>query len=181
VGFAIRRGLPFQRNPDLRELGLGNPDLRWGVDVTLNLRRPIRLLAVHLKSGCNVNRDPNDPDCPVLFAQAPVLQRWIDQRARSREDFMVLGDWNRRTAIPGDEFLSIVSDDDPPAGRLTMMDAGRRATCIARYPDFIDHIAVGRSASRRVIDGSFSEYIYGSDERQFPSDHCPTSVAVSSR
>ena len=94
---------------------------------------------------------------------------------------MVLGDWNRRTAIQGDEFLSIVSDDDPPAGRLSMMDVDRRATCIARYPDFIDHIAVGRSASGRIVPGSFSEHIYGGDEQQFPSDHCPSSVAVSAR
>ena len=94
---------------------------------------------------------------------------------------MVIGDWNRRTAIQGDEFLTIVSDDDPPAGRLSMTDAGRRATCIARYPDFIDHIAVGSSASRRIVPGSFTEYIYGGDERQYPSDHCPSSVAVSAR
>src|SRR5688572_19397204 len=35
VGFAVRRGLRFRRNPDLHTLGLGDPDLRWGVDVTL--------------------------------------------------------------------------------------------------------------------------------------------------
>src|SRR5829696_8340305 len=63
VGFAIRKGLSFRRNRDLSELGLGNPDLRWGVDITLRLPKPIRLLAVHLKSGCNINHDPADPDC----------------------------------------------------------------------------------------------------------------------
>jgi len=181
VGIAIRKGIPFRRNPDLSALGLRNPDLRWGVDVTLNLARPIRLLAVHLKSGCNTKRDMSDPDCPVLFSQAAVLEGWIDARARASEDFAVMGDWNRRTALPNDEFLSIVSDNDPPGGSLVFTNSGRRATCVARYPDFIDHIAVGRNAAPRVQPGSFVEYAYGVPEDQHPSDHCPNSVAISRR
>lgn len=181
VGLAIRKGLPFTRNPDLRALGLGNPDLRWGVDVTLALPKPIRLLAVHLKSGCNTARDAADRDCPVLFAQAPVIEQWIDDRARGGQDFAVLGDWNRRTGMAGDEFLRIVSDDDPPSGSLVFANAGRRATCVARYPDFIDHIAVGRDTARRLTPNSFVEYTYGVPEQQHPSDHCPSSVTVSGR
>lgn len=171
----------FRRNPDVAALALGDPDLRWGVDVTLDLPTPIRLLAVHLKSGCNTKRNTSDPDCPVLFSQAPVLESWIDARARAGEDFAVMGDWNRRTALPGDEFLSIVSDDDPPSGRLVFTNAGRRATCVKRYPDFIDHIAVGRDTARRIQPGSFVEYTYGVPEDQHPADHCPNSVAISRR
>ena len=181
VGFAIRKGIRFRRNPDVAALGLGNPDLRWGVDVTLDLPKPIRLLAVHLKSGCNTKRDLNDPDCPVLFSQAPVLESWIDARARAGEDFAVMGDWNRRTALPNDEFLSIASNDDPPGGRLVFTNAGRRASCVQRYSDFIDHIAVGRDTARRVQPGSFAEYSYGVPENQHPSDHCPNSVKISRR
>lgn len=181
VGFAIRKSVPFTRNQDLSALGLGNPDLRWGVDVTLALSKPIRLLAVHLKSGCNIGRDAEDRDCPVLFAQAPVLERWIDDRALRGEDFAILGDWNRRTALPGDAFLAIVSDDDPPAGNLVFANAGRRATCVARYSDYIDHIAVGRDTARRMQANSFAEYTYGVPETQHPSDHCPSSVLLSAR
>lgn len=165
----------------LQPLGLGNPDLRWGVDVTLDLPKPIRLLAVHLKSGCNTKRDMTDPDCAVLFAQAPVLEGWIDARARAGEDFAVMGDWNRRTALPGDEFLSIVSDDDPPRGSLVFTNGGRQASCVRRYRDFIDHIAVGRDTARRIVPGSFAEYTYGVPEAQHPADHCPNSVAISGR
>ncbi|WP_292134791.1 hypothetical protein [Brevundimonas sp.] len=82
VGFAIRKGVPWTRNPDLSALALGNPDLRWGVDVTVSRGRPVRLLAVHLKSGCNSGREPTDPDCPVLFDQLPVLEGWTEARAR---------------------------------------------------------------------------------------------------
>jgi endonuclease/exonuclease/phosphatase family metal-dependent hydrolase len=179
VGFAIRKGISFGRNPDLSALGLGNPDLRWGVDVTLDLPRPIRLLAVHLKSGCNTKQDMDVPDCPVLLAQAPVLEGWIDARARAGEDFVVMGDWNRRTALPGDEFLKVVSDDDPPGGRLVFANADRQASCVQRYRDFIDHIALGRDTARRVMRGSFAEYTYGVPEDQHPADHCPNSVAIS--
>lgn len=181
VGFAIRKGVRFRRNPDLSGLGLSNPDLRWGVDVTLDLPKPIRLLSVHLKSGCNTKRDMSDPDCPVLFAQAPVLEGWIDARAHAGEDFAVMGDWNRRIALPGDEFLNMIGDDDPPGGRLVFANAGRQASCVQRYSDFIDHIALGRDTAPRVLSGSFAEYIYGVPEDQHPSDHCPNSVAISSK
>jgi hypothetical protein len=182
VGFAIRKGIGFRRNPDLRALGVGDPDLRWGVDVTLELPRPIRLLSIHLKSGCNVGRDESDRDCTVIFRQADVLEQWIDARVRAGEDFAVLGDWNRRTAVAGDQFIAIVSDDDPPGGRLIMTNAGRRTSCIARFRDFIDHIAIGVRAHGRIVPNSFAEYAYpGLREEQYPSDHCPSSVEIRSR
>jgi endonuclease/exonuclease/phosphatase family metal-dependent hydrolase len=179
VGFAIRKGIPFKRNPDLAALALGDPDLRWGVDITLNFARPVRLLSIHLKSGCNAGRDPQDRDCGILFQQLPVLESWIDGRARAGEDFAVLGDWNRRTSIAGDEFLAAVSDSDPPGGRLVMTNQGRAATCISRYRDFIDHIAVGERAAQRIVPGSFLEYTFEDvPEDQHPSDHCPSLIEL---
>lgn len=181
VGFAIRRGIPFTRNADVSDLGLGDPDLRWGVDVTLDLPTPIRLLGIHLKSGCNAGRDPSDKDCEILFRQAPILEGWIDARARGGEHFALLGDWNRRTGIKDDAFLAMVSDDDPPAGRVVMTNAGLRATCIARYADYIDHISIGVAAQTRIVPGSFREYRYGNDENRFPSDHCPQTITLKTR
>ena len=85
VGFAIRRGIPFRCNRDYRALGLPENDVRWGADVTIEPGTPreIRLLAVHLKASCN--RDPltaDRPDCRTLQRQVPVLEDWIDRRAR---------------------------------------------------------------------------------------------------
>jgi len=181
VGFAVRKGISFSRNPDISELALGYPDLRWGVDITLNLPKPMRLLAIHLKSGCNSGRAESDVDCLNIFRQGEVLERWIDARAAAREDYAILGDWNRRTGLSGDAFLLAVSNDDPPGGRLIMTNAGIVAKCVQRYKEFIDHIAVGDRAAARIVPGSFAEYSYGGPEDSHPSDHCPSSLTITAR
>ncbi len=179
VGFAIRKGVPWTRNPDFDALALGNPDLRWGVDVTVNQGRPVRLLAVHLKSGCNSGRTATDPDCPVLFEQLPVLEGWTEARARDGQGFVVLGDWNRRLAGRGDAFLADLNDGDPAGSVLTLASGNRPAGCKARYREFIDFIATGGEATARVVPGSFEEYVYGgAPEADHPSDHCPIAVRI---
>ena len=149
VGFAIRKGVLWTRNADLNALALGNPDLRWGVDVTVSHGRPVRLLAVHLKSGCNSGREPTDPDCPVLFDQLPVLEGWTEARARDGEAFVVLGDWNRRLASRGDAFLADLNDGDPEGSVLTLTSGDQAAGCKARYREYIDFIATHGSSRGR--------------------------------
>ena len=178
VGYAIRNGIAFERNADLRELGLGNDGLRWGVDVTVNGDKPLRLLSVHLKSGCNSGRAATDRDCDVLFAQLPVLERWIDARATEAAPFAVLGDWNRRVASRGDAFWAQIDDAEPANADLTLAAGKEGATCKAKYSEFIDHIALDARASKQAVRGSFAEYTYGVPEIQHPSDHCPVSVTI---
>lgn len=178
VGFAIRRDVPFERHPDLSELGLGNSGLRWGVDVTVGRARPLRLLATHLKAGCNSGRASTDRDCDVLFEQLPVLERWIDARARENAAFAVLGDFNRRLASRGDAFWAEIDDGEPANADLTLAAGTAGATCKARYREFIDHIALDLRAAARVVPGSFAEFTYGLPENQHPSDHCPVAVTI---
>ncbi len=177
VGFAIRKGVKWTRNPDVQALGLGNPDLRWGVDITVRGSTPLRLLAVHLKSGCNSGRAPSDADCPVLFSQEPVLKTWIDDRVRNGEAFAILGDWNRRLASTGDQFFAALDRPQPKAADLVLTNDGRPATCNPRYREFIDYIVAGAEAAKLVVPGSFAEYTYGVPVEQHPSDHCPVSVS----
>lgn len=178
VGFAIRKGVRWTRNADVQDLGLGNPDLRWGVDITLKQGAPLRLLAVHLKSGCNSGRAASDADCPVLFNQEPVLERWIDARVTAGEAFAILGDWNRRLSARDDQFFSSLDRTAPVDADLTLTNDGKAATCKSRYREFIDYIVVAAKALSRVVPGSFAEYTYGVPEDAHPSDHCPVSVAV---
>lgn len=178
VGFAIRKGLGFTRHADLRELGLDRAGLRWGVDVTIAGKRPLRLLAVHLKSGCNSGRAPTDKDCDVLFRQLPVLEQWIDARAGEPVPFAVLGDWNRRLASRNDAVWAEIDDAEPANADLSLVAGTRKATCKTKYREFIDHIALDRRASRQVVPGSFAEFTYGVPEDEHPSDHCPVSVSI---
>ena len=82
-GFAIRRGVPFACGSGLRGISLDD-DVRRGVELRLfpDTAQELRLLSVHLKSGCS--RDPLDSDrrgCAELARQVPVLEAWIDAQA----------------------------------------------------------------------------------------------------
>lgn len=167
VGFAVRRDLDLVRHDDLADLQLDDPDLRSGVDIRVTPRggRPLRLLAVHLKSGC-ASGSENDA-CPVLFRQVPVVEAWIDARAGERVDAVVLGDFNRRLATPGDPVWADWDDGEPAAADLTEASGGRNATCNPRYPAFIDFILLdARSAARQR---AFEEAGYAGPPL---SDHC---------
>ena len=53
TGFAIRHGIAWRRNEDLTALGAGDGFQRWGTDITVTVNgRDLRLLSVHLRTGC---------------------------------------------------------------------------------------------------------------------------------
>lgn len=170
VGFAIRRGLEIERREDVTALQLGDPDLRSGVDVEVG--RPggarIRLLAVHLKSGC-ASGDSSEA-CAILFRQIPILEDWIDARAGAEIRFAVLGDFNRRLAAPHDAIWADLNDGEPAGAALVSGETP--ATCDQRYPAFIDHILVPAADFER---GDFREWTF---EAEKLSDHCPVSTEI---
>jgi len=192
VGFAIRRGIQFRCNRDVRALGLPENDVRWGADVTINPGTPreIRLLAVHLKASCN--RDPltaDRPDCRTLQRQVPVLEDWIDRRARAGDAFAVLGDLNRRfdreRKEPRDAKGAIVAlwpeiDDGEPEG-ADLVNPGLEHGAVgcgnghgARMP--IDYLILGRRLSQRMVAGSYRVWDYPEGPR-WP-DHCVISIEL---
>lgn len=167
TGFAIRKGLAFERQPDFTAIQVGNPDLRSGVDVIVRpvAGKPVRLLSVHLKSGCSAG-DRNEA-CAVLFQQVPVLERWIDSRAAESIRFAVLGDFNRRLSLPADTIWADWDDASPPNADLTRASGDQSARCNPRYRDFIDHIVLDRRASADFV--AFEEQRFAADAL---SDHC---------
>lgn len=175
VGFAIKRGIAFDRHADVTSLMLGNPQLRSGVDITLRPSgaKPIRLLGVHLKSGCFEGRDAKP--CPILLQQIPAVEAWIDAAAAGADRFAVLGDWNRRLASPGDLFWSEIDDSEPANADLRLADDGIRPGCDPRYDAFIDHIVLDRRAGANMI--AFAETLYAQGGKHY-SDHCPVSVTL---
>ncbi len=176
TGFAIRKGVPFERQPDFTAVQVGNPDLRSGVDLIVRPRggEPIRLLSVHLKSGCSSGA--SNEACPVLFAQVPVLERWIDERASEGVRFAVMGDFNRRLAMPNDTVWADWDDASPANADLALASGDQSARCNPRYRDFIDFIVLDRRATEDLR--SFEEKTF---EGQVLADHCAVSASLSMR
>lgn len=122
VAFAVRKSLGVTA-ADVRtvaDLVVCDPDdprhcTRPGLELTVTHGgRPLRLLNVHLKSGCrrdaiSLPRGMSEEDycaagqpdvapgggCAMFREQVPALEAWIDAQAADGLDFMVLGDFNR--------------------------------------------------------------------------------------
>lgn len=173
VGFAVRRDLNVTRFADVTALQAGGQDLRSGVDIAVNRpgTAPLRLLVVHLKSGCFEGAARTD--CPRLFEQIPIVEAWIDARAREGVRFGVLGDFNRRLALPGDSVWADWDDGEPAGADLALAAGAVEPHCDPRYHDFIDHIVLDQRAARSAT---------GFREWPFPgprlSDHCALSVRL---
>ena len=176
TGFAIRKGLAFERQPDFTEIQVGNPDLRSGVDLLVRPARgaPVRVLSVHLKAGCT-SGDRNEA-CPVLFRQVPALERWIDSRAAEGVRFAVLGDFNRRLAMPGDAVWADWDDAAPANADLARASGEQSARCNPRYRDFIDHIMLDRQAAASLL--AFEEKTFAGESL---SDHCAIAARLRMR
>jgi endonuclease/exonuclease/phosphatase family metal-dependent hydrolase len=175
VGFAIKKGIAFERHADLTSLMLDNPQLRSGIDITIKPRgrAKIRLLGIHLKSGCFAGSDAKA--CPTLLQQVPALEAWIDAAARAPTRFAVLGDWNRRLSGPGDQVWRDLDDGDPVNADLRLADSGTLPGCDPRFDSFIDHIVLDRRAGRQMT--AFHEARYAQGEKHY-LDHCPIAVTL---
>lgn len=173
TGFAIRKGLTFERQPDFTDIQVGNPDLRSGVDLIVRPKGgdPIRVLSVHLKSGCS-SGIRNDA-CPTFFRQVPVMESWIDDRAVEGMRFAVLGDFNRRLSMSNDAAWADWDDASPPNADLALASGSTGARCNPRYRDFIDFIILDRRATQD-LEG-FEETTFSGEGL---SDHCAVAASL---
>ncbi len=194
-GFAIRRGLPFQCEPEYLPLSLDD-EVRRGVVVTLfpGTRNEMRLLAVHLKSGCPAGPLTQDNRwCPTLARQVAPLEDWIDNEARAGRRFAVLGDFNRRFSLEkasardaAGRTVAIwpeIDDRDPPAADLTDITKGQKfIACNKRdgFTEYIDTVLVGRDLARSIRRRGFVRVAFDDEDvgvRQL-SDHCPVGTEL---
>ncbi|MBI5924630.1 MAG: endonuclease/exonuclease/phosphatase family protein [Aquabacterium sp.] len=195
VGFAIREGLPYKCNGDLTALDVDG-STRAGADLTLHpgTAHEVRLLAVHLKSGCFDGRmDRHFSPCERLRQQAPIVEAWIDQRVREGKPFALLGDFNRRLdkdqhypAGPDESapinLMQAWSDNNPPGAVLLRATQGEAyVPCDAsdHHKAYIDDILIdqklaGQNRNRRFARLSFNPQ----DRGRELSDHCPVVWAL---
>jgi endonuclease/exonuclease/phosphatase family metal-dependent hydrolase len=186
-GFAIRRGLPFLCAPDLADLSM-NDDVRRGVELRLfpNTPQELRLLSVHLKSGCaRDSLDSTRPACGVLARQVPVLERWIDAQAAEKKPFAVLGDFNRdlRREASGAAVWAEIDDASPPEADLVNTAEGQSfQNCMSSqtFSGYIDYIILGRQMARGLVKDSFGRELFPlkDAQRRKLSDHCPVFIRL---
>ncbi len=178
VGFAVRRGLTVERNPDLVGLDVyptARHRLRSGADITLVLPGGrLRMLAVHLKTGCHEARlDSPSRNCETLLRQVVPLQGWIAQRREEGVPFVLLGDLNRRMDRREDLMTALSS-----GGPLLRATEGHGSPCWGGG-SFIDHIIAGGAARGWMQPDSLRVLVYRETDaaaKERLSDHCPVSV-----
>ena len=180
VGLAIRRGLDFTANPDLTTIDPPPLHLRSGADITLHLTTgPLRILAVHLKTGCRespLTRTVRHA-CRELAAQVPPLAGWIRARQDEGVAFVVMGDFNRwMDPIGGhaDQLWSSLRAAAP----LTRATAGVGSPCWGGER-FIDHIIAGGAATTWIEPDTLRVLVFRETTEEWQrrlSDHCPVSV-----
>ena len=181
VALVVRRDLAVTQNPDLAALDVSLPGqhhLRSGLDATIVAGgTTIRLLAVHLKSGCweGPLQASRKGACVALSAQLPVLRAWIAARRTEGEPFLVLGDFNRRLKA-GDALLEGLEGVTP----LRSATDGHASPCWGGE-DFIDQILAGGPAASWMQPGTLRVMVYRETDpemRERLSDHCPVSIRL---
>jgi endonuclease/exonuclease/phosphatase family metal-dependent hydrolase len=191
VGFAVRRGIPHRCDRDYRPLGLDD-HVRRGAALTLypSTGRAIRLLAVHLKSACHSDplNEPRDA-CRQLQQQVPILEDWIDRRARADNAFAVIGDFNRRFDRDKETARDAkgrtvamwpeINDGDPPGAELVNTGVEHGAIACGngygpRQP--IDYFVLGRKLSRVLVANSYKVWNYPQGPH-WP-DHCLLTIEL---
>jgi endonuclease/exonuclease/phosphatase family metal-dependent hydrolase len=186
-GFAIRRGVPFLCGPELTDLSL-NDDVRRGVELRLfpGTAKEMRLLSVHLKSGCaRDSLESTRASCGELARQLPVLERWIDAQAADHKPFAVLGDFNRdlRREPAGLSIWTEIDDADPPDADLVNTADGKAfQNCMnsQTFSGYIDYIILSRQMARGLVRDSFGRELFPPKDaqRRKMSDHCPVFIRL---
>ena len=168
----IASRLPLSRVRAYRDLNVGG--LRPGLDAVVRMGdgRGLRLLVVHLKSGCHSRSLTSEKKaCVKLRSQLPILERWIDARAREDLPFVVLGDFNRRMHSR-DAFYEDLDDGQPANADLFSPGIDESYRC-GRYTRFIDFILLDARATKLYQPDSFDWLDWPDGDEFILSDHCP--------
>ena len=181
TGVAFRKSVAVSVNPSLSSLSQAGDSQRWGTDITVLVGdMNVRVLSVHLASGCwGPEQDADasrEPICTTLKHQIDELSKWIANRTANNDNWILLGDFNRRLALPDDwAAVQLFADElDSVLLTATLRDGvAQKDWCDARYPDLIDHILSSSSLQDKLVPSSIEEHprIHESP------DHCIISAA----
>jgi endonuclease/exonuclease/phosphatase family metal-dependent hydrolase len=166
----------------VQSLDVSNGGLRFGTRIDLTVGgHTLRLMSVHLKSGCFEN-GMSVAACNQLLDQLPEFEAWIDDAAAEPDPFVVLGDFNRRLNQPGDVIWTEIDDGDPANADLLAVTDQMPISCRNnQFTEFIDHIVLDRRSAAWIDRSSFRQVEYrqaDKDDWDLISDHCPVVVEV---
>ncbi len=181
LAFAVRNGLEVVEKVDFEELGLDNPGLRHGMELTVSTPLgEVQLLNVHLKSGCFVDDygRADSEECEVFARQAPVLDDWIEERERSKKPYMVLGDFNHRLSAPYNKLTRLITDNSDESVSTLINTTAHLIGCHPWYPAPIDHILMGNMQDGALITSAMAHDFPDMDPDAMLSDHCAVSLTM---
>ncbi len=182
TGFAYKKNLNVQEQPDFQDIDVSKGNLRRGarIDVTFG-GQTLKLMSVHLNSGCFSN-DSSGSACNDLFRQVPILEGWIYAATNDSKPVIVLGDFNRRFNTKGDIVWANLDDSEPAHADLTSVTENMPISCRDnRFTTFIDHIVFDKRSIEIVDRSSFQHFTYRQADRADwgkISDHCPVIVEL---
>ena len=198
TALAIRKNAGIQpvKQTDLSELQITSPgplrttrSTRKGTAVLLNIQgRMIWVMSVHLKSSCarvkKLSRS-RQTACKMLWQQARVLKRWIDQRKEQGSDFIIAGDFNRRFGRLKNQggmwkLLSQSGSAQDPIARFPQTKLRHCPTRKGKGVHPIDWFVVNIEFAQQFVAASYYEtrwtYAEVQKHRNRLSDHCPIHI-----
>ena len=165
-----------------------NDDVRRGVELRVFPGTPqeLRLLSVHLKSGCaRDSLDSARPNCGVLARQVPVLERWIDAPGGGKQALRRARGLQPRSAAraAGASVWAEIDDANPPDADLVNTAEGQAfQNCMPSqtFSGYIDYIILGRQMARGLVKDSFGRELFRPKDalRRKLSDHCPVFIRL---
>jgi endonuclease/exonuclease/phosphatase family metal-dependent hydrolase len=150
IGVLFKKGVEAANARFIDDSDLGDPGKRKAMVVDMKVGKfDFTLIAVHLKSGRGGNEQKTrDEQCKVIG------QFITDLRANSREDILLMGDFNMIPGedvsnfhhLGGDDLMNFLSSWDLQARFSHILPAGRA--------NLLDGFAISRTYSTEYIRGS---------------------------
>ncbi|MFV0576362.1 MAG: endonuclease/exonuclease/phosphatase family protein [Vibrio sp.] len=143
----------------------------------------VHVLSVHLKQGCPAQKKSSQ-SCKEVDSQSKVLNKWMTERVKQDQAFVIMGDFNHDMSYRNDwlwKQLSSGIESD-----VTLLTQNIKANCevksnrnpnkLYRYPKVIDHMIV----SKAQVQSPAKQINYTRDEalNYRVSDHCPLMSTV---
>ena len=181
LAFAVSNDIDVLENDDFAALGLDNPGLRHGMELTVSTPLgDIELLNVHMKSGCYVDdfsRADSDA-CQTFARQAPVLDGWIEEKEATAQPYMILGDFNHRLSAPYNQMTRLMGDNSDGSPSSLVITTADMIGCHPWYPAPIDHIVMGNMQGPALRTSVMAHDFEDMDPDAMLSDHCAVSLTL---